>query len=197
MPPWPELYGGCRIRPATIYRASVQVTSTTFLPLLTQADEDPYGDPAAPVLDEFLGELAVAYSFGPPYGERLVSWLDLDRLSLSRRVLRHRATENLDSMLDTVRVHGQPPTLMLSFDGIESSLLLADQLWRRLAASVPGDLVVGVPARDVVIVTGSESDQGIDRARRAIDRVFFAGDEHLLTRQLLVRQNGSWVAFPA
>jgi uncharacterized protein YtpQ (UPF0354 family) len=191
------LYGGCRIRPATNYRASVQVTSTTFLPLLTQADEDPYGDPAAPVLDEFLGDLAVAYSFGPPYGERLVSWLDLDRLSLSRRVLRHRATENLDSMLDTVRVHGQAPTLMLSFDGIESSLLLADQLWRRLAASVPGDLVVGVPARDVVIVTGSESDQGLDKARQAIDRVFFAGDEHLLTRQLLVRQNGGWVAFPA
>src|SRR5689334_13448381 len=63
-----------------IYRATVQVTSTTFLPVLTQADDDPYGDPAAPVLDEFLGELAVAYSFGPPYGERLVSWLDLDRL---------------------------------------------------------------------------------------------------------------------
>jgi uncharacterized protein YtpQ (UPF0354 family) len=190
------LYGGCRIRPATNYRASVQVTSTTFLPLLTQADEDPYGDPAAPVLDEFLGELAVAYSFGPPYGERLVSWLDLDHLSLSRRVLRHRAAANLDSMLDSVRVHGQSPTLMLSFDGMESSLLLADELWRRLALSVPGEVVVGVPARDVVIVTGSRSDQGLDKARRAVDRVFFAGDEHLLTRQLLVRQNGGWLAFP-
>src|SRR5262249_30105093 len=110
-----------------------------------------------------MGELAVAYSFGPPYGERLVSWLDLDRLALSRRVLRERATDNLDAMLDSVRVHGQPPVLMLSFDGIESSLLLADQLWRRLAESVPGELVVGVPARDVVIVTGSGSRQGLDK----------------------------------
>jgi uncharacterized protein YtpQ (UPF0354 family) len=173
----------------------VQVTSTTFLPLLAVADEDPYGDPAAPVLDEFVGDLAVAYSFGPPYGERLVSWRDLDHLALSRRVLRDRAAENLDAMLDTVRVHGQPPTLMLSFDGIESSLLLADRYWQRLSASVPGDIVVGVPARDVVIVTGTESEQGLDKARGAIDRVFFAGDQHLLSRQLLVRTGSGWRVF--
>jgi uncharacterized protein YtpQ (UPF0354 family) len=98
-----------RTRLATNYRASVQVTSTTFLPLLAPAEEDPYGDPAAPVLDEFIAELAVAYSFGPPYGERLVSWLDLDRLGLSRRTLRRQAADNLDAMLEAVRVHGKPP----------------------------------------------------------------------------------------
>jgi uncharacterized protein YtpQ (UPF0354 family) len=98
-------------------------------------------------------------------------------------------------MIDTVRVHGEPPALMLSFDGIESSLLLADRLWHRLATSVPGDLVVGVPARDVVVVTGSRSRQGLDKAKRAVDRVFFAGDQHLLTRELLVRRDGGWETF--
>jgi uncharacterized protein YtpQ (UPF0354 family) len=173
----------------------VQVTSTTFLPLLAPAHEDPYGDPAAPVLDECTTDLAVGYSFGPPYGERLVNWLDLDRLGLARRVLRRRAADNLAAMLEMVRVHGQPPALMLSFDGIESSLLLADPLWKRLAAWVPGDLVVGVPARDVVIVTGSQSPPGLDKAKRTVDRVFFAGDQHLLTRELLVRRDGGWETF--
>jgi uncharacterized protein YtpQ (UPF0354 family) len=149
------------------------------------------------VLDEFTAELAVAYSFGPPYGQRLVSWLDLDKLGLSRRVLRRRAADNLEAMLETVRVHGDPPALMLSFDGIESSLLLADHLWQQLATSVPGELVVGVPARDVVVVTGSQSRQGLDKAKRAVDRVFFAGDQHLLTRQLLVRRDGGWETFAA
>jgi uncharacterized protein YtpQ (UPF0354 family) len=173
----------------------VHVTSTTFLPLLAPAEEDPYGDPASPVLDAFAGELAVAYSFGPPYGERLVNWLDLDQLGLSRRVLQRRATDNLDARLKTVRVHGGPPALMLSFDGIESSLLLADGLWTRLASSVPGELVVGVPARDVVVVTGSQSRPGLDKAKRTVDRVFFAGDQYLLTRQLLVRRDGGWETF--
>ena len=46
---------------------------------------------------------------------------------------------------------------MLSFEGLESSLLLATDFWTRLQGAVPGELVVGVPARDVVIVTGSQS----------------------------------------
>jgi uncharacterized protein YtpQ (UPF0354 family) len=175
----------------------VHVTSTTFLPVLAPAaaGEDPRRDPAAPVLDEFPAELAVAYSYGPPYGLRLVSWLDLDRLALSQPILRQRATENLEGMLGAVRVHGRSPTLMLWFDGIESSLLLADALWLRLSTCVPGELVVGVPARDVVVVTGSQSSQGLDQAKRTVERVFSAGDQYLLTRQLLVRRRGGWEAF--
>jgi uncharacterized protein YtpQ (UPF0354 family) len=136
----------------------------------------------------------VAYSFGPPYGDRLVSWLDLDRLSLSRRSLRRGAVENLDALLGTVKVHGRQPVQTLSFDGLESSLLLADALSRRLAASVAGDLVVGVPARDVVVVTGSQSQEGLAKARSAVDRVFSAGDQYLLARTLLVRRDSRWAA---
>ena len=53
--------------------------------------------------------------------------------------------------------------------------------------------VVGrVPARDVVIVTGRDSPAGLERAQRAVERVFFAGDENLLTDELLVRRDGVW-----
>jgi uncharacterized protein YtpQ (UPF0354 family) len=174
----------------------VHVTSTTFLPILAPAaGEDPRRDPAAPVHDEFPADLAVAYSFGPPYGMRLVTWLDLDRLALSQQMVRERARENLDAMLGAVRVHGRSPALMLWFDGIESSLLLADALWLRLSTCVPGELVVGVPARDVVVVTGSQSRQGLDKARRTVERVFSAGDQYLLTRQLLVRRSDGWEVF--
>ena len=64
-----------------------------------------------------------------------------------------------------------------------------------MRASIPGELVVGVPARDVVIVTGSQSAPGLEKARRAVDRVFFAGDDNLLTRRLLVRRGGMWEPF--
>lgn len=84
---------------------------------------------------------------------------------------------------------------MLSFSGLESSLLLAHAFWSRLENAVPGELVVGVPARDVVIVTGSQSAPGLEKVRRAVDRVFFAGDDNLLTRCLLVRRGGSWEPF--
>jgi hypothetical protein len=178
------------------YLARVQVTSGIPLPVLAAArDLPPDEDPHGPVLDDFLGDLRVGYSFGPPYGQRLVSWYDLDKAGLSRRALRREAARHLDDRLPYARVHGQPPALMLDFDGLASTLVLADPLWADLAAAVPGELVVGVPARDVVIVTGSASRPGLEKARRAVDRVFFAGDRHLLTRQLLVRRRGVWEPF--
>jgi uncharacterized protein YtpQ (UPF0354 family) len=172
--------------------ADVHVAGTTLLPILTSADRFRTGDPAAPLLDPFMGPLGVAYSIGPPPGERLIDVSDLEQLGLSRRELRRHAHQNLESMLGLVRVHGAPPALMISFGGLESSLLLADGLWDELARQVPGELVIGVPARDAVIVTGSSSRPGVEKARRAVDRVFFAGGPYLLIPDLLVRRQGSW-----
>lgn len=171
----------------------VRVTSTTFLPVLVPVQDDPYVNEL--LLDDFLGNLAIGYALGPPFGDRLVTWADLDRFRLTHGAVRREAAVALAEGLARVRLHGQPPALMLSFDGLESSVLLADPFWDDLEGSVPGELVVGCPARDVVIVTGSESRPGLEKARRAVDRVFFAGDQHLLTRHLLVRRRGRWDVF--
>ena len=168
----------------------VQVMSATVLPILVSPRDRAFDE--RNILDEYFEDLVVAYSVGPPHGERLVTWSDLERFELSRRDLRRRAAGHLDSLLDTVRIHGQPPALMLTFQGFESSLVLADPFWDSLEGSVPGELVIGVPARDVVIMTGSSSKAGIAKARRAVDRVFFAGGPHLLTQELLVRRRGDW-----
>lgn len=169
----------------------VRVTSTTFLPLLVSTGDGRYGEDH--VFDDFAPGLAVAYSYVPPYGDQVVTRADLDRLGMSSRAVRREALDNLYTALTRLRLHGQPPALMLSFDGMESSALLVDEFWDDLERSVPGELVVGVPARDVVIITGSESRPGLEKARRAVDRVFFAGDQHLLSGDLLVWRQGSWM----
>ncbi|MEE6257422.1 hypothetical protein V1633_02830 [Plantactinospora sonchi] len=171
------------------------MTSTMFLPLLVSVEDPRLG--TEHLLDDFSPELAVAYSYGPPYGDRFVVWADLERLELGRRVLRRVALDNLYRLLPRLRIEGQPPTPMLSFGGLESSVLLADEVWADLSQSVPGELVVGVPARDVVIFTGSESRPGLAKVRRAVDRIFFAGDQHLLGRDLLVWRNGWSTYLPA
>lgn len=174
----------------------VPVTSTTLLPALVSA-ADPQVSPAD-LTDAFIGELTVGYTPGPPYGRRLVTWEELESAGGSRRELRRRAAENLYAVLDCVGIHGQPPALMLSFDGfdgLESSVLLAHAFWDDLAGSVPGELVVGVPARDVVMFTGSQSRSGLQKLHRAVDRVLFAGGPRLLSRDLLVRRQRRWEIF--
>jgi uncharacterized protein YtpQ (UPF0354 family) len=174
----------------------VPVTGTTLLPVLVSAT-DPQVSPAD-LTDGFVGDIAVGYAPGPPYGGRLLTWEELETSGGSRRELRRHAAENLYAALDRVGVHGQPPTLMLSFDGcdgLESSVLLAHAFWDDLSGSVPGELVVGAPARDVVMFTGSQSQSGLQKLRRAVDRVFFAGGPNLLSQDLLVRRQRRWEIF--
>lgn len=165
------------------------------MPVVVSVGDPAYND--RHVLDVLFDDLVVGYSLGRPYGERLMTWADFKRLEMPRRELRRRAAAHLDASMDNVGIHGQPPALMLSFEGIESSLLLCDDFWDSLEGSVPGSIVIGMPARDVVIVTGSQSPAGLAKARRAVDRLFFAGGTHLLTRHLLVRRDGSWARFGA
>jgi hypothetical protein len=171
----------------------VQVTRATFIPLLTSAHSDRV-DPSA-VRDECFGELTVVYTFGPDFGRRVVTHADLDQLQVHPRMLRQSALQHLEVLSSRAEFHGQPPALMLSFEGLESSLLLATDFWSRLEGAVPGELVVGVPARDVVIVTGSQSGPGLEKAKRCVERVFFAGGENLIARGLMVRRGGTWEPF--
>jgi hypothetical protein len=147
------------------------------------------------VRDEYNGDLTVVYTFGPQFGRRVVTHADLEQLQMNPRSLRRAALDHLEVLSSRAEFHGQPPALMLSFEGLESSLLLANDFWTRLQGAVPGQLVVGVPARDVVIVTGSMSQPGLEKARRCVERIFFAGDEHLLSRSLLIRRGDGWEPF--
>lgn len=172
----------------------MRIDGNTVLPLLVPADDD--WSRSDIVRDDFLAGLAVAYSLGPPYGRRFISRADLDRYDLTHRDLFLLASSNLRTALRRLKLHGQPPSLMLSFHGLESSALLDAELWEDLRGTVPGELVVGVPARDVVIVTGSWSKAGMAKARRAVDRIFFAGADYLLSRDLLVWRRRAWEVLP-
>ena len=167
--------------------------NATFMPVVVSVGDPAYSD--RHVFDVLFDDLVVGYSMGRPHGERLMTWADFDRLDMPRRELRRQAAEFLDWSMSAFSIHGQPPALMASFDGVESSVLLVDDFWESLEGSVPGAIVVGVPARDALIITGSRSPAGIAKVRRAVDRMFLAGNRHLLTPDLLVRDRGGWERF--
>lgn len=177
------------------YVSHVQVTVSTILPMpmsRAAATELATGDQDVPVLEEWHAGLVVGYAADPPAAERFVTDEDLAALDMRPRTLRRTAADNLDARLDQVEVHGLAPVFTLSFEGMEATLLTSDEVWESLTDQVEGDVVVGAPARDVMFVTGTESQAGLEKINRACERVFFAGHDNLLCRQLLVRRDGIW-----
>ena len=71
----------------------------------------------------------------------------------------------------------------------EASLLLLDEIWIPNAIAVQGDVVVGIPARDLLLVTGSQTPGGVDKLRQVVNAT--AQDaNYKLTNTLFVRRNG-------
>jgi hypothetical protein len=77
---------------------------------------------------------------------------------------------------------------------LEAGLLLDDAMMEKLAQDVEGDVVVAVPARNVLVVTGTGHPDGLAKLRWIVDQVWSGIEERalLLTRELLVRRQARW-----
>jgi len=114
-----------------------------------------------------------------------------------RARLRDLALANLSRMLPKIEIRaGADSILLISAGGdFEASLLLADKLWSSDQIKVDGDIVAAVPAKDVLIVTGSHNAPGLARLRAAAAR--FAPGPDGLTTTLFVYRYGKFVKFEA
>jgi uncharacterized protein YtpQ (UPF0354 family) len=75
-----------------------------------------------------------------------------------------------------------------------ASILLLDSVWESLAELVDGDIVAVTPSRDVLLFTGSGSQEGLQAIRERADGIVSSGD-HVISRTLLRRVKGQWVNF--
>jgi hypothetical protein len=168
----------------------VQVTPDDIIPVLALH----YGRRTSTVVHAFVPGTGVTYApVASP--DTPLGWDDLHNLGLDERTLHRLAFGNLNAMIDTARLHGSPPALMASFHGIESSLLLSDVFWAEIVPDLPGTPVVAVPARDVLVITGSRSPAGLAKAHRCVERVMFAGPHNSLVSDLLERRGNRWYVF--
>jgi uncharacterized protein YtpQ (UPF0354 family) len=100
-------------------------------------------------------------------------------------------------MLPKIEIRpGADGVLLISSGGeFDASLLLADNLWSSEKVKVDGDIVVAVPAKNALIVTGSNNAAGLARLRAAASR--FAAAPNGLTAALFVYRGGKFVRFDA
>jgi uncharacterized protein YtpQ (UPF0354 family) len=146
--------------------------------------------PEAQVFDEYNEQLLVVYAEDTPSNIRYVSEADLKKAGVDHAHLRELAVNNLRRKLPKVEKQTGPLFSMLTAGGnYEASLLLLDEWWSGDRLKVDGDIVVAVPSRDVLLVTGSRNAAGIAKLRELAGRIV-AESNYTLTSDLYVYRHG-------
>jgi len=164
---------------------------------LDALETHPLGPGDMPVYERFVGDALIAYAIDFPGFFRMMAARDLIDLDMRLDEVRAQAIANLASKISEPRAEPVSPGVWMLVTGgtLEACLLLLDEVWDRYAETIPGELVIAVPTREIVLMTGSNSAEGLDSVREAIDEAQRRESIHQVTRNLLVRRGGRWEIF--
>jgi uncharacterized protein YtpQ (UPF0354 family) len=148
------------------------------------------------VYENFILDLIIVYAEDSPKNIRYLTPKNLEELKIERKQLRELATENLKRLLPNIERRGTNGLYMLTAGGnYEASLLLLDSIWKDAQLDVQGDIVVAIPTRDLLLVTGSENQEGIEKVTQIVKKSFSEGFSYRLTQKLFVYRNGKFDEF--
>lgn len=149
------------------------------------------------VFDSFNADLVIVYAEDTPARMRYL--MTGEDIGIARKELRARAISNFRRELPKIQIMKVDDALsIISVGGgdYSASLLLLDDIWSDGRIKVNGDIVVAVPARDVILVTGSRNREGL-RGMRKIAADLMAKSAYRLTDTLFVYRNGRFARFGA
>lgn len=146
------------------------------------------------VYEDFNEELVIIYAEDTPKNISYLSPKELEGLGIPRPQLRALAIANLRKLIPKPELHPGANASMFTAGGdYEASLLLFDDLWANLS-KVDGEIVVAVPARDLLLFTGSHNQQGLAKLREFATKAA-RESAYRLTDTLFVYRNGRFLRF--
>jgi uncharacterized protein YtpQ (UPF0354 family) len=150
-----------------------------------------------PFFYEQLNEvLYILYAFDTPTSIRYMPKEDIAKLGVKVSELKEISKANLKKTIPTVKIQGDPSSVsMIVADGTyEASFLLFDDLWTKERFPVKGEIVVYVPSRDTVLITGSEDIEGLEKVR-SIVRNPENKWSHIVAEVGFIRLDNKWEVF--
>jgi uncharacterized protein YtpQ (UPF0354 family) len=150
------------------------------------------GKPMEHVVEPINDQLVILYAEDSPSNIRYLTPKDLEEAGVDRAELRELALANLRRLLPKVEIHTGPVISMITAGGdYEASLLLFRNIWSDPGLKVEGDIVVAIPARDLLMVTGTRTPGGVERLRAAATKARREAT-YGLTDALFVYRNGTF-----
>jgi uncharacterized protein YtpQ (UPF0354 family) len=149
-----------------------------------------------PIHRPLVEDLLVMYAFDLPERFEFLNQREASELNLSPLELHDLAINNLLCRLENIDIQqmNDLPVFCLQIGGnLDASLLLLQEIRDIVVQNVPGEIVAAVPSRDVFLVTGRDSMEGIAAVQAVVEDVW-TNANHLLSRQLWVWKDEQWRA---
>lgn len=161
----------------------------SYLNMTTHED----GPPINPgVYDIYNDELVILYAIDLPNNVRGISESDLTNLGIARESLLEIAMNNLMKIIPGIQVKGGNGLFMVMAGGTyESSLFLHHEIICKDNFKVDGELVIAIPNRDVLLVTGSNDTQNIAKVA-AIANQMFSENNYPISQYLFKEVDNKW-----
>ena len=145
------------------------------------------------VSEPFNEDLVILYVEDTGKEIRFLMPQDLERAGVKREELRALAVSNLKTVMPGPQLHkGAEYSMVIAGGNYESSLLLTPQIWTGDAMKVDGDIVVAVPGRNLLFVTGTKTPGGIAKVREITAKAMRESPNRL-TETLFVLKDGQFV----
>ena len=147
------------------------------------------------VSDDLNEQLMIVYAEDNPSTLRYLLPEQLADLGVKREELRALAVTNLKALLSKTEIRPGPLVTVVKAGGnYEACLLLVDDFWTSDKIKVDGEIVVAIPARDLLLITGSGNAAGIAKLREQAARMVTESPQHL-TDTLFVYRGGRFEVF--
>jgi uncharacterized protein YtpQ (UPF0354 family) len=147
----------------------------------------------APVVRPFVADIVVMYAFNLPDRLQYISRRELALMGANESQLHAKAVDNLPAHLHEIKLNDLNGGVYgVSCGGtLEASLLLLEPVWQQLASYLPGIPLAAVPARDLLIVSGSNQPQAFSRIKQA-GAIALADPSQEISKVVLWRQGQQW-----
>lgn len=145
-----------------------------------------------PIYIQYNSSLYIFFAEDTP---RTISYLSskcFKELGLTVEELKNISLDNLARYEYTIS--GGSKIYMITAGGYcESSLILLN-IWNKEIFAVKGEIVIGIPSREIVLVTGSKDSEGLHKVYDLVKEINDAGD-HLVSDKLYEYKDGKFEVF--
>lgn len=130
-----------------------------------------------PMLTEkYNDQLIIMYAEDSKTSIRYLTEDDFNALAITKDSLKSIALKNFDTIVPDIQRHGDQGLFMLTAGGdYEASLILSSSIWTKENLPVDGEFIIAIPNRDMLLITGSNNKNGIDKIKKIVADSYHTG----------------------